>query len=104
MGTENGRLQGKVALITGAGNGIGYAIAKLFVQQGAKVTAIVLRDESFKKWQNVDNVMPIQADITRLADIDRIVNETEKRFGKIDIVCNVAGINDLCYPLEETDD
>lgn len=102
--TETGRLQGKVALITGAGSGIGHAMAKLFIAEGAKVTAIALRDESFKKWQHVENVLAIQADVTRLEDVHRMVDETEQRFGRLDIVCNVAGINDLCYPLEETSD
>jgi len=104
MRSENGRLQGKVALITGAGSGIGYAMAKLFAEQGAKVAAIALHDDSVKKWENVENVVPIQADITRLEDINRMIDEAESQFGKLDIVCNVAGINDLCYPLEETSD
>jgi NAD(P)-dependent dehydrogenase (short-subunit alcohol dehydrogenase family) len=102
--SESGRLYGKTALITGAGDGIGYAIAKLFVAQGANVAAVTLRKESFKRWENVHNVLPIQADITKLEDIDRMVDQTEQSFGKIDIVCNVAGINDLGYPLDETSD
>lgn len=104
MGSHNGRLKGKVALITGAGNGIGYAMTKLFADQGAQIAAIAHRDESLKKWENVENVVAIRADITRLEDIDRMVDETESRFGRLDIVCNVAGINDLCYPLDETSD
>ena len=104
MGTDNGRLKGKVALITGAGSGIGYAITKLFAAEGAQIAAISFHNESVKKWQNVRNVASIQADIMKLEDINRMVDETEGRFGRLDIVCNVAGINDLCYPLEETSD
>jgi NAD(P)-dependent dehydrogenase (short-subunit alcohol dehydrogenase family) len=104
VSTANGRLQGKAALITGAGSGIGYAMTKLFVEQGARVAAVSLHEESVRKWQGVANVVPIQADVTKLADIDRMVDEAEKRFGKLDILCNVAGINDLCYPLDETSD
>jgi NAD(P)-dependent dehydrogenase (short-subunit alcohol dehydrogenase family) len=100
----NGRLKGKAALITGAGNGIGYAMTKLFAEQGAKVAAVSLHNESLKKWDNVENVFPIQADITRLEDINRMIDVAEKGFGGLDIVCNVAGINDLAYPLEETGD
>lgn len=99
-----GRLQGKVALITGAGDGIGYAITKLFVEQGAQVAAITRRKESFEKWQDVSNVVPIQADLTKIEDIERMVDEAERHFGKLDIVCNVAGINDLGIPLHETSD
>ena len=104
MGIHNGRLEGKAALITGAGSGIGYAMAKLFVEQGAQVAAVALHHESLNKWANVGNVIPIQADITRLEDVNRIVDEAEGGFGKLDIVCNVAGVNDLAYPLDETSD
>jgi NAD(P)-dependent dehydrogenase (short-subunit alcohol dehydrogenase family) len=98
------RLRGKSALITGAGSGIGYAIAKLFAEHGARVAAVALHEESLRKWHGVDNVVPVQADITKLADIDRMIDGAETQFGKLDIVCNVAGINDLCYPLDETTD
>jgi NAD(P)-dependent dehydrogenase (short-subunit alcohol dehydrogenase family) len=104
LGTENGRLKGKIALITGAGSGIGYAMTKRFAEEGAQVAAIALHPASLKKWDGVENVAPIQADITRLEDINRMFDEIENRFGKLDIVCNVAGINDLCYPLDETSD
>jgi NAD(P)-dependent dehydrogenase (short-subunit alcohol dehydrogenase family) len=104
LGIDNARLKGKAALITGAGSGIGYAMTKLFAAHGAMVAAVSKRVESVKQWENVDNVLPIQADITEAADIDRMINEAEHRFGKLDIVCNVAGINDLCYPLDETSD
>jgi NAD(P)-dependent dehydrogenase (short-subunit alcohol dehydrogenase family) len=101
---DEGRLHGKAALITGAGSGIGYAMTKLFAKQGAKVAAVTLHKESFEKWRNVENVTPIQADITQLKDVDRMFEEAERQLGKVDIVCNVAGINDLCYPLDETSD
>jgi NAD(P)-dependent dehydrogenase (short-subunit alcohol dehydrogenase family) len=101
---ENGRLKGKVALITGAGSGIGYAMTKLFAEQGANVAAVSRQQESLRKWQDVENVIPVQADITKLEDINRMVEYAENRFGKLDILCNVAGINDLCYPLDETSD
>jgi NAD(P)-dependent dehydrogenase (short-subunit alcohol dehydrogenase family) len=102
--TPPGRLQGKCALITGAGSGIGYAIAKLFVEQGAHIAAITFRAETFRRWADVSNVLPIQADITRLDDVNRMVQEAESELGRLDIVCNVAGINDLCYPLLDTSD
>jgi NAD(P)-dependent dehydrogenase (short-subunit alcohol dehydrogenase family) len=98
------RLRGKSALITGAGSGIGYAITKLFAEQGARIAAVALHEESLRKWHGVDNVVPVQADITKLPDIDRMIDGAETQFGKLDIVCNVAGINDLCYPLDETTD
>lgn len=104
MASEGARLKGKAALITGAGSGIGHAMTKLFAEQGAEVAAVALHHESVKKWQNVRNVAPIQADITKLDEVERMVDEAERLFGKLDIVCNVAGINDLGYPLDETSD
>lgn len=104
MSYESGRLKGKAALITGAGSGVGYAVTKLFAEQGAQVAAIARRDESLKKWESVKNVVPIQADITKLEDVNHMVDEAEDRFGKLDIVCNIAGIHDLLYPLDETSD
>jgi NAD(P)-dependent dehydrogenase (short-subunit alcohol dehydrogenase family) len=101
---RNGRLEGKTALITGSGSGIGHAMTKLFAEEGAQVAAIALHEASLKKWENVENVLPLQADITRLTDIDRMVDAAESRLGRLDIVCNVAGINDLGYPLEDTSD
>jgi NAD(P)-dependent dehydrogenase (short-subunit alcohol dehydrogenase family) len=100
----SGRLHDKAALVTGAGSGIGYAIAKLFVAQGAQVAAIARREESVSRWREVKNVVPMQADITRPEDVSRIVDAAQHHFGKLDIVCNVAGITDMCHPLTETTD
>ncbi len=104
MSTVKDRLQGKIALITGAGSGIGAATTKLFAEAGAQVAAIGRRAETLTQWDGVPNVVPIQADVTRLEDVDRMFDEAERRFGQVDIVCNIAGIHDLLYPLEETTD
>jgi len=102
--SASGRLNGKVALITGAGSGIGRAMTQLFARQSARVAAISLHEANLKQWESAENVLPLQADITQLEDVHRIVDETERQFGSLDIICNVAGINDLCYPLHETSD
>ncbi|TWH57272.1 NAD(P)-dependent dehydrogenase (short-subunit alcohol dehydrogenase family) [Desulfitobacterium sp. LBE] len=104
MGNAKGRLEGKVALITGAGNGIGYAAAQLFAGEGAKVIAADILEKDLAGWNGVENVIPVLADITKLEDIERMVGEAETRFGRLDAVCNIAGINDLSYPLDATDD
>src|SRR6186713_1423131 len=104
MNIETGRLQGKAALVTGAGSGVGYAVTQLFSQQGAKVAAIARRDEHLKQWENIENVIPIRADLTNVDDINRMVSEAERRLGKLDIVCNIAGIHDRLHPLDETSD
>jgi NAD(P)-dependent dehydrogenase (short-subunit alcohol dehydrogenase family) len=99
-----GRLQGKVALVTGAGHGMGEAITRLFADEGATVLAADHKAELLLKWEGVANVVPMCADVTVLEDVDRMVETAEVDLGGLDIVCNVAGINDLCHPLEDTSD
>src|SRR4051812_12125583 len=97
-GDMGSRVQGKVALITGAGSGIGAASARLFAEEGARVAAIGRRAETLEQWEGVDNVLPVLADITRPEDIERMFAETERELGPVDIVCNIAGIHDLVHP------
>ena len=99
----SGRLEGKIAIVTGAGNGMGEATTRLFVEEGATVVAVDIRGDDLAKWNDVDGVIPVVADITKLEDIERFAAEAEK-LGKVDILCNIAGINDLSYPLEAVDD
>jgi NAD(P)-dependent dehydrogenase (short-subunit alcohol dehydrogenase family) len=98
------RLLNKIALITGAGNGVGFATTKLFAEEGARVIAVDISGDALAQWQGEPNVIPVQADITKQEDIDRMVGEAETRFSRLDILCNIAGINDLSYPLTEVDD
>lgn len=90
----HGRLQDKVALITGGTSGIGAAAARLFVQEGAQVAFTGRRQE---KGEALAQAMGrhahyIYADHTQLADCERCVAETVARYGRIDILFNNAGI------------
>ena len=98
------RLLGKTAIITGAGNGMGQASTKLFAEEGARVLAVDISAKDLAQWKNTDNVFPVLADITKAEEIERIGDIVENDFGKLDALCNIAGMNDLSYPLEETDD
>jgi NAD(P)-dependent dehydrogenase (short-subunit alcohol dehydrogenase family) len=89
-----GKLDGKVALITGGNSGIGLAAAKRFVQEGAYVF-ITGRTQS-KLDQAVNqvgsNVTGVQGDVAKLGDLDRLFAQIKKEKGKLDIVFANAGI------------
>jgi NAD(P)-dependent dehydrogenase (short-subunit alcohol dehydrogenase family) len=89
-----GKLDGKIAVITGGNSGIGLATAKRFVQEGAYVyitgrTQSKL-DEAVK--QVGSNVTGVQGDVGRLADLDRLYAQIKKEKGKVDVVFANAGI------------
>src|SRR6266702_4083744 len=91
--TENKKLQGKVAVITGGATGIGLATAKLFVKEGAYVFITGRRqkelDEAVKAIGS--NVTGIQRDVAKLTDLDRLY-EAVKSKGRIDVVFANAGV------------
>ena len=101
-----GRLAGKVAIVTGASSGIGRATAALFQAEGAQVIAAAryTRPEELAYWDGMEGVLPLRVDVTKLEDVQRMVGEAERRFGRLDALCNIAGMNDLHYTLEDTDD
>jgi 3-oxoacyl-[acyl-carrier protein] reductase len=103
---KNDKLNGKVAVVTGASKGIGAGIAKEFAAEGASV---IVNYASSK--QDADRVVDeiskgggkavaIQGNITKKAEVERLFAEAEKAFGKIDIVVNNAGVYEF-VPLEE---
>jgi 3-oxoacyl-[acyl-carrier protein] reductase len=93
-----GKLEGKVALVTGASKGIGAAIAKQLASEGASVVVNYVSSK-----EGADRVVAeikkkggkavgIQADVAKPADIERLLSETKKHFGKLDILVNNAGV------------
>jgi meso-butanediol dehydrogenase / (S,S)-butanediol dehydrogenase / diacetyl reductase len=90
------RLEGKVALITGGARGIGAAIAKRFVDDGAKIVISDVRAdllESFAKTLKPGMVAACAGDVTNFDDVKKMVEATVKFGGKIDILVNNAGID-----------
>ena len=87
-----GRLQGKVAIITGGTTGIGLASAKLFVKEGAYVFITGRRQKELNEAVKAigSNVTSVQGDVTKLADLDRLY-ETIGKKGRLDIVFANAG-------------
>jgi NAD(P)-dependent dehydrogenase (short-subunit alcohol dehydrogenase family) len=89
-----GKLQGKVAVITGGSSGIGFAAAKLFVAEGAHVFITGRRQKELDEAVSAigGNVTGIQGDVARLADLDRLYEAVNATGRRIDIVFANAGI------------
>ena len=98
-----GRLEGKVAVVTGGNSGIGLATAKRFQQEGARVVisgrSKKTLDEAVRTIGN--GVLSIQADVSSLADLDRLYKEVSNKLGKIDVLFVNAGVAKFA-PLAET--
>ena len=94
-----GRLEGKVAIVTGGNSGVGAATAKKFAAEGAKVVITARRaaqlEEVAAELRNAGGeVLPVVSDISKLEDAKRVVAETLEKYGKIDVLINNAGVLD----------
>src|SRR5262245_61675613 len=88
-----GELDGKVAVITGAGSGMARATTGVFVREGAKVLAADVsgRQEDTAK-ELGEAVVPFHVDVTSEADVEAMFSAAVDAFGRVDAVLNVAGI------------
>jgi NAD(P)-dependent dehydrogenase (short-subunit alcohol dehydrogenase family) len=85
-------LKGKVAVVTGAGSGIGYIIVKRYIEEGAKVVASDISESVHRlKDEFGESVLPTVTDVTKEDDIVSMIKQGVDHFGKIDIMCNNAG-------------
>ena len=96
------RLDGKIAIVTGASSGIGAQTVKLFSSLGAKVIAAARREDRLHDLANqYPNVMAVKCDVGVEADCKNLVDTVINEYDKIDILINNAGISDPIPALEE---
>jgi NAD(P)-dependent dehydrogenase (short-subunit alcohol dehydrogenase family) len=87
------RLKDKVALITGAGSGIGRQSALLFAKQGAAVVCVDVNEKAAQETASaIQNSIAVRADVSKAADCEQMVAAAEKKFGKLHVLFNNAGI------------
>ena len=101
-----GRLAGRVALVTGAGQGIGRGIALVFARAGARVCVAELKEHRAERTaQEIraagGEAFALVADVGRREDVDRMVEETVRRWGRVDVLVNNAHGFGARAPLEE---
>lgn len=100
------RLDGKVAIVTGAGGGFGEGIAKAYVERGAKVVVADIRlDAAERVAQELgENVRAFEVDVSNGAQVQALVEFTKETFGSVDIVVNNAAITHKNQPMLDVEE
>lgn len=96
-------LEGKVALVTGAGQGIGAATVDRLIDEGCKVVALDINDKGLARYQGNPAVVTEVMDITQQADCERAVSVGVRGFGAVHLMAHCAGIVDAIGPVAEMD-
>ena len=105
----SGRLAGKIAVITGAGSGFGKGTAEVFAREGATVVVVDVNEVTAR--ETVDGIRAaggqawaMACDVSRADQVQRVMEETQREYGRIDILFNNAGIPMPFTPLEDVDE
>jgi NAD(P)-dependent dehydrogenase (short-subunit alcohol dehydrogenase family) len=105
-----GRLDGKVAVITGAGSGIGRETALLFAREGAKIVVADYASEAGEATvrqigEKGGDALFIKTDVSQASDVERMVKATVEKYGRIDILYNNAGVlGEVAFVGDATED
>lgn len=95
-----GRLKGKVAIVTGAGQGFGQGIAEHFAREGAVVVVVDIDIEKARAVaRGIGDALALHCDVSKAADVDACVETTLGSHGRVDIVVNNAGISHRNQPM-----
>ena len=100
-----GRLENKVAIVTGAASGIGAATVEKFLQEGARVMATDLNEEGLanlneQAGDRQAHLATCQGSVTEKGDVETVISQCVSHFGQLDIVVNSAGITPRSLPQE----
>jgi NAD(P)-dependent dehydrogenase (short-subunit alcohol dehydrogenase family) len=98
------RLNGKVAVVTGAGSGIGLATTEVFSEEGASIVAADVSGERLEQLHGRENMTTLIADVSVRADAERMISLAIERFGRLDVLVNNAGILDRFLPVADVSD
>ena len=98
------RLQGKVAIVTGAASGFGEGIARRFAAEGARVVAADMNLAAAQRVASELGALAVGGDVSRGPDVQAIVAATVKAYGKLDIVVNNAGTTHRNQPMLDVDE
>lgn len=100
------RLMDRVAIVTGAGSGIGTVIAETYAREGAKVCVLDIDEAAARKVADSigSAAFAIRCDVTQKADIDAAIAAAVKKFDRIDILVNNAGVSHVNKPLLDIDE
>lgn len=98
------RLENKIAVVTGAASGIGFAIAEKFISEGASVVFADLSGDESLVSKFGDKALFIKCDVSKSIEVENLINKTVEHFGRLDVMVNNAGVIGSGGILDVTDE